>query len=119
MSQELHRDRNRQQLVAVESLHGAGAALVRDKSGIAYYAQLADLEPAEPAAPAEPEPPAAPAAAPAWPESPQRFDRWTDEAGNNWIFDQPRNEDGTYATDDPVTEPSESDLRWLPDPGAA
>lgn len=38
---------------------------------------------------------------------------WTAPDGSRWVFDQPRNIDGTYATDDPATAESESTMRWL------
>lgn len=49
-----------------------------------------------------------------WPENPQRFDEWTGPDGSEWVFDQPRVEDGTYLADDPATEVVESALQWLP-----
>jgi hypothetical protein len=49
-----------------------------------------------------------------WPENPQRFQRWTGPDGSEWIWDQPRLSDGTYAPDDPATEAVESALQWLP-----
>ena len=49
-----------------------------------------------------------------WPENPQRGDRWTGPDGSEWVWDQPRVEDGTYLADDPETEVVESALQWLP-----
>lgn len=49
-----------------------------------------------------------------WPENPQRFLRWTGPDGSEWMFDQPRLSDGTYAPDDPATPQQESALQWLP-----
>jgi hypothetical protein len=48
------------------------------------------------------------------PENPQRFDRWTDSDGNEWVYDQPRTANGTYAQDNPETEVIESALKWVP-----
>jgi hypothetical protein len=44
---------------------------------------------------------------------PRRGDRWRAPDGTIWIYDQPRNSDGTYRSDDPSTPQSESALRWL------
>jgi hypothetical protein len=49
-----------------------------------------------------------------WPENPQRYQQWTGPDGSEWVFDQPRLEDGTYAPDDPGTPEAESALQWLP-----
>lgn len=49
-----------------------------------------------------------------WPDAPERFDTFTAPDGSEWVYDQPRAEDGTYATDDPATEVVESALQWLP-----
>lgn len=49
-----------------------------------------------------------------WPENPQRGDLWTGPDGSEWIWEQPRAEDGTYLVDDPATEVVESALQWLP-----
>jgi len=49
-----------------------------------------------------------------WPENPQRGDQWTGPDGSEWVWDQPRAEDGTYLADDPETEEVESALQWLP-----
>ena len=49
-----------------------------------------------------------------WPENPQRFQQWTGPDGSEWIWDQPRLSDGTYAPDNPATEAVESALQWLP-----
>jgi hypothetical protein len=50
------------------------------------------------------------------PSSPARFDEWTAPDGSVWIYDQPRNTDGTYVSDDPDTEQVESALQWVPLP---
>lgn len=50
-----------------------------------------------------------------WPEGqPSRFTKWTAPDGSQWIFDQPRNAEGTYVSDDSDTEEVESAMRWLP-----
>jgi hypothetical protein len=49
-----------------------------------------------------------------WPENPARFDPWEAPDGSLWVYDQPRNPDGTYIADDPDTEVVESALRWIP-----
>lgn len=49
-----------------------------------------------------------------WPENPQRGDLWTGPDGSEWIWEQPRAEDGTYLADDPATPAVESALQWLP-----
>jgi hypothetical protein len=49
-----------------------------------------------------------------WPENPARGDQWTGPDGSEWVWDQPRAEDGTYLADDPETEVVESALQWLP-----
>jgi hypothetical protein len=48
-----------------------------------------------------------------WPENPARGDEWTGPDGSEWVWDQPRAEDGTYLADDPATEVIESALQWL------
>jgi hypothetical protein len=47
------------------------------------------------------------------PTNPQRFDLFTALDGSEWIYDQPRAADGTYAQDDPATEAVESAMRWV------
>ena len=49
-----------------------------------------------------------------WPQSPARFDEWSGPDGSLWVFDQPRNPDGSYASDDPATDGDEAALRWVP-----
>jgi hypothetical protein len=49
-----------------------------------------------------------------WPENPARGDEWTGPDGSEWVWDQPRAEDGTYLVDDPATPAVESALQWLP-----
>jgi hypothetical protein len=49
-----------------------------------------------------------------WPENPARGDEWTGPDGSEWVWDQPRAEDGTYLVDDPATPAMESALQWLP-----
>lgn len=44
---------------------------------------------------------------------PRRGERWLGPDGTIWIYEQPRNSDGTYRSDDPITPQSESALRWL------
>lgn len=51
-----------------------------------------------------------------WPETAERFDVFTAPDGSQWIYDQPRNADGTYLADDPETEEVESALQWIPSP---
>lgn len=48
------------------------------------------------------------------PTDPKRFDTFTAPDGTKWIFDQPRNPDGTYASNDPLTPEIESALAWYP-----
>lgn len=48
-----------------------------------------------------------------WPEDPERGDEWTAPDGSRWRFDQPRDAQGQYLPDDPVTEAQESALQWL------
>lgn len=50
----------------------------------------------------------------AWPPNPVRFERFTGLDGSEWIYDQPRNADGTYMSDDPETEVVESVMGWFP-----
>jgi hypothetical protein len=116
-------DSARHRPVSVESLHGRDAALVRGLDGIAYYALLADL-----GEPEEAEPLAAPGQAPTrevalrafrpLPSPAKRFDRCVAPDGSEWIFDQPRNLDGSYASDDETTEAIESRLAWYPCKGS-
>jgi len=54
-----------------------------------------------------------------WPEDPERFQQWTAPDGSVWRWDQPRDAQGQYLTDDPATEESESALRWIPVGGEA
>jgi hypothetical protein len=49
-----------------------------------------------------------------WPENPERGDQWTGPDGSRWLWDQPRDADGTYLADDPATPEQESALQWLP-----
>lgn len=90
--------------VVVVSLHGQDSALVRQRNGVARYVLLADLETAAPNRRSRGQ----------RPRSPRRFDRWTDDDGQEWIFDQPRRSDGSYKPDDPDTEVVESALGWYP-----
>ena len=54
------------------------------------------------------------------PWSPRRGDRWRALDGTIWIYDQPRNPDGTYRSDDPNTPQRESALSWQVErPGSA
>jgi hypothetical protein len=48
-----------------------------------------------------------------WPETPARFEPFTAPDGSQWVWDQPRGPDGTYAQDDPDTEAVESAMRWV------
>ena len=43
---------------------------------------------------------------------PRRGERWRAPDGTIWIYDQPRNSDGTYRSDDPSTPQRESALSW-------
>ena len=54
-----------------------------------------------------------------WPENPERFQQWTAPDGSVWRWDQPRDGQGQYLSDDPATPESESALRWLPVGGEA
>jgi hypothetical protein len=47
------------------------------------------------------------------PPNPARFDTYTQSDGTEWIYDQPRNPNGTYVSDDPETEQVESAMTWL------
>ena len=85
---------------------------MRDERGVVGYALLSELWSIEPE-----ESPAEPVAG--RPASPKRFDRWTDGDGQQWIFDQPRNSDGSYLSDSPETPPIESALRWYQCGGSA
>ena len=98
------------QELEIVALHGPDSALVRSAGGIAFYLPLSEIEEA-----AQAEPQVGPAAsAGARPANPKRFDRWSDAQGQEWIFDQPRNPDGSYASDDASTELVESRLDWYP-----
>jgi hypothetical protein len=92
-------------LCRIVAPHGRDGALVRDERGIVGYALLSELEQID-----EQEPQGEPAAG--RPDNPKRFDRWTDGDGQQWIFDQPRNTDGSYVSDSPETPSVESALRW-------
>lgn len=60
------------------------------------------------------------AAAGGRPWHPRRGDRWRAPDGSIWIYDQPRNPDGTYRSDDPSTPLRESALGWQVEwPGSA
>lgn len=48
------------------------------------------------------------------PTDPIRGDTYTAPDGSQWEWNQPRNLDGTYTTDNPDTPESESALQWLP-----
>ena len=85
--------------------HGRDGVLVRDERGVVGYALLSELGSIE-----EQESLAGSVAG--RPANPKRFDRWTDDDGQQWIFDQPRNPDGSYVSDSPETSPIESALRW-------
>ena len=51
---------------------------------------------------------------------PRRGERWRAPDGTIWIYDQPRNSDGTYRSDDPSTPQSESARSWQVErPGSA
>ena len=110
-------DGARHRQVSVESFHGRDGALVRGLDGIPYYALLADLENLAETTPS-PEPGRASAHGVAqktphpFPRPAKRFDRWKAPDGSEWIFDQPRNPDGSYASDDEGTEIVESRLDW-------
>lgn len=99
------------QVLEVLALHGQDSALVRSQDGIAFYLPLSELEDAPQLDQAQaPEPPGLPELA--RPENPKRFDRWFDGSGQEWIFDQPRNPDGSYASNDESTEVVESRMDW-------
>lgn len=49
-----------------------------------------------------------------WPENPVRYQRFTAPDGTVYVFDQVRNDDGTFMADDPATEVVESAQQWLP-----
>ena len=93
------------QLCRIVAPHGRDGVLVRDERGIVGYALLSELESVD-----EQEALTEPVAG--RPANPKRFDRWTDGDGQQWIFDQPRNPDGSYLSDSPETPPIESALRW-------
>lgn len=48
------------------------------------------------------------------PQNPTRFTVWLAPDETEWIYDQPRDENGRYLSDDPTTPESESALRWRP-----
>ena len=48
------------------------------------------------------------------PTNPSRLDIYQARDGSSWVYDQPRNLDGTYVSDDPDTEVVESALDWFP-----
>jgi hypothetical protein len=110
-------DRAKHRQVSIESLHGQDGALVKGLDGIAYYALLADLEDSAEASPS-PAPEQVPVQEAAlkafrmFPSPARRFDRYVTPDGSEWIFDQPRNPDGSYASDDESTEIVESRLDW-------
>lgn len=107
------RHKRTNQRLEVLALHGQDSALVRSQEGIAFYLPLSELEDVPPPEPVQaPEPPALPELA--RPENPKRFDRWLDSGGQEWVFDQPRNPDGSYAFDDESTEVVESRMGWYP-----
>jgi hypothetical protein len=111
-------DRLRHRRVSIESFHGQDAALVKGLDGIAYYALLADLEELDRSPSAGLEGAAANGTLLRVPRSlpspAKRFDRHVAPDGSEWIFDQPRNPDGSYASDDESTEVVESKLAWYP-----
>lgn len=109
---EVFRDRATGQQCRLVAFHDRDAALVRDERGVVRHILLSELDPLDLAsAPAAPRP--------GMPENPKRFDRWSDSEGGQWIFDQPRNPDGSYVADLPETESVESALRWYPCSGDA
>jgi hypothetical protein len=103
----LQRRKGTSQWLEVLAFHGQDSALVRSQDGIAFYLPLSEIETG---APPLPQPPAAPG--PARPQNPKRFDRWLDGSGQEWIFDQPRNMDGSYASNDESTAIVESRMDW-------
>lgn len=48
------------------------------------------------------------------PQNSVRFDVWLAPDDTEWIYDQPRGENGRYIADDPNTPEKESALRWQP-----
>ena len=99
------------QVLEVLALHGQDSALVRSQDGIAFYLPLSELEGVpQPGTAQAPESPGLLELA--RPENPKRFDRWFDGSGQEWIFDQPRNPDGSYASNDESTEVVESRMDW-------
>jgi hypothetical protein len=46
------------------------------------------------------------------PQNPERFTVWLAPDETEWIYDQPRDANGRYLSDDPNTAESESALRW-------
>lgn len=78
---------------------------MRDERGIVGYALLSELESI-----GEQELQGGPVTS--RPSDPKRFDHWTDSDGQQWVFDQPRNADGSYVSDRPETPSVESALRW-------
>jgi hypothetical protein len=51
-----------------------------------------------------------------WPANPERFQTVTTPDGKTWVFDQPRDPDGTFTSDDLSTLKIESAMRWIPVP---
>jgi hypothetical protein len=48
------------------------------------------------------------------PQNPERFTVWLAPDETEWIYDQPRDANGRYLSDDPSTPERESALRWRP-----
>lgn len=48
------------------------------------------------------------------PQNPKRFDVWLAPDESEWIYDQPRAENGRYLADNPDTPEKESALQWVP-----
>lgn len=57
-----------------------------------------------------PQPPSNPEKTPA---NPNRGDTYTGSDGTIWVWDQPRNDNGQYISDDPSTLNVESRLQWI------
>jgi hypothetical protein len=99
--------------------HPSGQGALLPPSLVAHVATLAtsyDL-PAEFVEGLNPQPPESGTVYPeGWdpPDSPARYDPYTAPDGSEWVYDQPRNADGTYVSDDPETEVIESALDWQP-----
>jgi hypothetical protein len=52
-------------------------------------------------------------AQPAFPLNPRLWQRFTDSAGRSWVYCQPRDSNGTFSADDPLTPQNEAAPGWF------